>query len=127
MRGQPTYIKLTLRSRIPKDELPISAVVQQSTKKNTKDVGLAYRIPAPANVAIFAGADESMEQDISIAQYGSVVHLPANLGGDATIDFTLDPATSNRKRTQEQLRLLLIQKCVANPDRPGCPALVGQQ
>ncbi len=175
-----TQIKLTLRSRNPSGEMSISTVVQQSTKKNTKDLGLAYRIPAPVTGAIFAGADESMEQDISIGQYGAVVRLPANIGGDATMDFTLDPATgallqislngkakilgdlpgqlstlgggaldaltaynaahkdtaspdpldqatNARRLAQEQLRLLLIQQCVANPDRPECPTLVGQQ
>jgi hypothetical protein len=45
---------------------------------------------------------------------------------DAASPDPLAQATGARKLAQEQLRLLLIQQCIAQPDRPECPTLVTQ-
>lgn len=188
MTGAPTgscndgakIIKLTLLTLTPKGETPISGVVAKSIKTGKNDQGLAYRIPRPYCAKLFSDTDEVAEQDVAIAQFGYIGHLPDKIGGDATLDFTLDgasgallqislngkpkiltdlpgqlstlggasldvlgayqkahpdasspdpldQATKARKLAQEQLRLLLIQQCMSQPDRPECTALVTNQ
>lgn len=77
MVGRPLYI--TIKRQTP-------AAAAQPQKKAPRACGLYYNMPVKANVEVTDGDEVNAKASISMAQFGTVNHLPATLfNGTATV------------------------------------------
>ena len=93
LAGEPVWIDITDRKMM--DGYSESAKVQSNKfKKDTPF--LYYRIPGRASVRIYNNRTEFLEQDVRVAQFGSIEAVPSTImGKNADAKITFDTTTGN--------------------------------
>jgi len=90
--GTPVYFEMEVGEVANQDFISLEDV------KSSDNRGLAYNVPAPAQVRIVDRTLLLIKKEVALAQYGQLLRLPADLLDQSNVGIELDEATGALKR-----------------------------